>query len=623
MQECTFDIECHINYFLLTIMSYPERKVLGEFEMYNGRRYPEHIPSNILGIMNERINISFNGNKYDMLMLTAYLNGFSNKQLKKSSDEIIKGGMMPWDFERKYRLNILKLNHIDLIEISVGTASLKAYGARVNSMNLQELPVHPNNPIMPHQRGILKGYCINDNIVTCDLRKELTVAIETRAGMQVNSRYGFIDMRSKSDAQVGETTVVQHCIQNNVILRKPNMKTYPKSFRYVSPHFVRFETDKLKTIKLLCESLEYSLSPKHKIINPKELNLIRYYSNEDEGLEIEQSIKITTPITMPEYSTVHIKKEIKMYSGLIKDGCSEIEYDKYNDIIKNCNSILLIRKHLLELKRKQQALTDRQYKIGIGGIHSQLDAGTHYANSEYDLLEIDVSSFYPWIIILSKSHPKQIPYKIWDDVYRGLVQTKIDATNKLIGEKSKSERSKLIKEIHSCKIKINGIYGKLSSHHSKLFAPDVLGYTALTGELSVLMIVEKLHLNNIKVTSVNTDGINVLVKKSMRSYLDKMVKWWCGTTGFEMKYNNYKSIHYRDVNNYFYHHVDGYCSGIGIFASDGLGKNPDSSIIRDSLFAFVKDGIPIEETISLFKVMRQIITLNIVSGGDVNYNYFL
>jgi len=137
----------------------------------------------------------------------------------------------------------------------------------------------------------------------------------------------------------------------------------------------------------------------------------------------------------------------------------------------------------------------------------------------------------------------------------------------------------------------------------------------MTGQLALMMLLEQLHLNDIKVTSANTDGINVLVHDSMQPYVESLVNWWCSETGFKIKYNNYKSIHYRDVNNYFYHHADGYCSGIGIFAGDSIRKNPNISIVRDALFAHVKDGTLIEDTITECKDMRKFVVVVKVAGG--------
>lgn len=145
----------------------------------------------------------------------------------------------------------------------------------------------------------------------------------------------------------------------------------------------------------------------------------------------------------------------------------------------------------------------------------------------------------------------------------------------------------------------------------------MLVHTTLTGQLGLFMLLEQLHQNTIHVLSANTDGINVRVHKSQRKWVDDLVDWWCNQTGFVMDYNHYASISYRDVNNYFYIHKDGYTKGIGIFAGDGIRKSPENSIVRDAIFARVKDGVPIEDTIINSTDPFAFLTLRKATGGGM------
>ena len=143
----------------------------------------------------------------------------------------------------------------------------------------------------------------------------------------------------------------------------------------------------------------------------------------------------------------------------------------------------------------------------------------------------------------------------------------------------------------------------------------MLIHTTLTGQLGMFVLLEQLHKNGIHVIASNTDSIDVRVHKSQRAYVDSLVQWWCGQTGFVMDYNHYAQISYRDVNNYFYIHQSGYVKGIGIFAGDGIRKSPDNSIIRDAIFAFAKDGTPVEKTVYDCRDPFAFLTLRKVTGG--------
>lgn len=57
------------------------------------------------------------------------------------------------------------------------------------------------------------------------------------------------------------------------------------------------------------------------------------------------------------------------------------------------------------------------------------------------------------------------------------------------------------------KIQINGTFGKTGSPYSVLFAPTMLIQTTITGQLSLLMLIEWHEIYGIPVISANTDGV--------------------------------------------------------------------------------------------------------------------
>ena len=79
--------------------------------------------------------------------------------------------------------------------------------------------------------------------------------------------------------------------------------------------------------------------------------------------------------------------------------------------------------------------------------------------------------------------------------------------------------------------------------------------------------------------------------------MEKLVKKWEKKTNYSMDYDDFESIHYRDVNNYFHCDPDNTSSGIGYFAKHSLGKNLDNFIVSKACMDFVKDGVSVEKTI--------------------------
>ena len=608
----TFDIECFYNYFLCTFVDIATGDVIDEVELWNNNIVnSKHTSEYVTALITNNTLISFNGNKYDILILSAFMAGKLNVELKVMTNDIINNRVMPWVFETKYQVKLLShLNHIDLIEPAFGVASLKVYGARLEFPRLQEIPTPINTIVTLHHRSNLKSYCINDNDVTFKLYECLRPAIDLRVTM--GDIYGF-DMRSLSDAQIGERVMVSECKRlTKIELKKADLKNYPLSFIYKAPSWISFTSDKLQNQLTLVESLIYNINPiTGKTIVPDELGIVPFWG---EGCECEGSTIDATLIR----DTKRISDLNKQYKGVLaKDKPIEIKDELKN--LKLSNKTLKIR--------RAEILT-KQYNFQIGGVHSQNDSGTYYANSTYEIFEIDVGSFYPWIILNAGYFISQMGGDNFRKVYGSLVDQRMKAKERvneiqtmLLDDEcdnresltSEMEADKII--IATVKIVLNGFYGKLSSHYSKVYAPNLLVSVTLTGQLAIMMLLEKLHEKGLRVLSANTDGINVRIKTADRAWVDNMVNEWCVSTGFTMDYNHYNMIGYRDVNNYFYQHADGYMHGIGIFAGDSIRKSPDRAICRDAIFAWVKNNIDVETTIHNTSSIHPFMTLKKASGG--------
>ena len=116
------------------------------------------------------------------------------------------------------------------------------------------------------------------------------------------------------------------------------------------------------------------------------------------------------------------------------------------------------------------------------------------------------------------------------------------------------------------KIMINGTFGKTGSPYSILFAPEMLIQTTLTGQLSLLMLIEWHEHYGIPIVSANTDGIVVNCPRDKVSLSEALITEWQTRTGLEMETVEYKAIYSRDVNNYFAVKSDGSVKRKGEYA---------------------------------------------------------
>jgi DNA polymerase elongation subunit (family B) len=241
------DLECYPNYFLAQFKSLDTRKVQS-FEMFEGQALDR---ASILGILKTFTIVTFNGNDYDMPMLTYALVGADNAMLKEASDNIIVSGLRGWQFYDAYNIRQFSgIDHIDLKEPVPGPmVGLKQYGGRIHSKRLQDLPYPPDQPLDVFQMLNVKAYCENDLDITIDLwtkaRDPKDDIIGTREAL--TKQYG-IDVRSKSDAQVAEA-IIRAEVEKLKGERIYRADVQPgTTFKYKPPAWLQFQTPLLRQV---------------------------------------------------------------------------------------------------------------------------------------------------------------------------------------------------------------------------------------------------------------------------------------------------------------------------------------------------------------------------------------
>jgi len=257
------------------------------------------------------------------------------------------------------------------------------------------------------------------------------------------------------------------------------------------------------------------------------------------------------------------------------------------------------------LRENKITIGDAQYQMGIGGLHS-CESGQFVRCEEGDVLsDWDVASYYPNIILQQKLAPESLGAPFLR-VYQSIVERRMAA--KKAGDKVTAD---------TLKIAVNGSFGKLGSKYSALYAPDLLIQTTVTGQLALLMLIERLHLAGVQVISANTDGIVIHHKKAQQSAVDAIMWEWMLDTSYTLERTDYRAIASRDVNNYVAVKLDGSTKGKGCFAPGGLQKNPDQPIIYTAVAEYIAKGTPLAKTIVECADICQFCTVRRVKGGAV------
>lgn len=275
------------------------------------------------------------------------------------------------------------------------------------------------------------------------------------------------------------------------------------------------------------------------------------------------------------------------------------------------------------LKALQIKIADNTYTMGIGGLHSTEQVVTHIADEEWSLYDRDVTSYYPAIILNLALYPSHLGPRFLD-VYRQIVDKRLRA---------KKAKQSLVAE--SLKITVNGAFGKLGSKYSILYAPDLLTQVTLTGQLSLLMMIERFELAGIHVISANTDGITFKVHKTQQELMKSIIAQWEADTGFETEESAYRAYYGRDVNNYIAIGTNGKIKSKGAYANPWahmddtknsimrLHKNPVTTIVLDAVEQLLLKGTPIEDTIRPCQDITRFIVLRSVTGGAVKDGVYL
>tara|TARA_R100000781_G_C4076336_1_gene126208 strand:+ start:91 stop:1401 length:1311 start_codon:yes stop_codon:yes gene_type:complete len=262
-----------------------------------------------------------------------------------------------------------------------------------------------------------------------------------------------------------------------------------------------------------------------------------------------------------------------------------------------------------ELKEMKIEIGRSIYRIGIGGLHSSEKAQILKPTKKQKLVDRDVTSYYPMIIINRELAPKHLG-KQFLKIY-----------NKMFEDRAAAKRTgdKLIDA--SLKLALNSSFGKLGSKWSFLYSPELMLNVTLTGQLCLLWLIEVLERNGIQVMSANTDGFVSLVD-DMETF-DKICSKWERKTKFNLEDTYYKALYSRDVNNYLAITIDGKTKGKGIFAETSLRKNPTGDIIIKAVIDYLLLGTPIEETINACDDTRKFIFARTVKGGAVWKDQYL
>ena len=228
-----------------------------------------------------------------------------------------------------------------------------------------------------------------------------------------------------------------------------------------------------------------------------------------------------------------------------------------------------------------------KYEIGIGGLHSVDDARMFKTTNDMRIVDCDVASFYPNIILANNLKPEHL-----DDNF-------LEILRKITSERLNAKKKKDRIRADGLKITINSIFGKLGSETFWLEDSKQFISVTVSGQLYLLMLIEALNLGGIEVISANTDGVVVKVPASMNDKYMEVGNWWQEKTGFELEFTDYDLYVRSDVNNYITKKHDGKTKEKGRYVKEiDLKRAYKYPIVPRCLYEYFVKGKEVDETLS-------------------------
>ena len=242
-----------------------------------------------------------------------------------------------------------------------------------------------------------------------------------------------------------------------------------------------------------------------------------------------------------------------------------------------------------------------RYTVGVGGIHSVNDPEIIIPKEDEYLIDCDVASLYPSMLIQHKFYPKHLGPEFLE-VYSKIREERIEAKHN--GNKVKNETLKLA---------LNGLSGNLQNEHNFCYSPFAVMQIRVNGQLLLLMLAEKLVEIGCKIIQANTDGLFLICKKNKYEEYQKVCKEWEKLTKLELEEDRFEAMYQYAINDYIavkegYHKTKDkkLIKTKGMFITEVLlGKGLSPKIIPEAIINYFVDNIPVEETIKNCRDIRK------------------
>lgn len=226
------------------------------------------------------------------------------------------------------------------------------------------------------------------------------------------------------------------------------------------------------------------------------------------------------------------------------------------------------------------------HTIAWGGIHAGREK-YHNDGKHCQMWHIDVASFYPRLMIFHNLLTRNARKP---ERFRGIYEKRISL--KEAGKK---------KEQAPLKIVINGTYGISKAKTSKAYDPRNANLICINGQLMLIDLIEHLEqIEGFELIQSNTDGLIVSLPDTDEAFfqMDDICYEWETRCNMKLEFDEIKSIHQKDVNNYIFQFPDGKLERKGAYVKELSPLDYDLPIVNKAVVDYLVYGTPVEQTIN-------------------------
>lgn len=552
-----FDVECYANFFYVAFKCLLNGKCVA-FEQSPDCKLNE---TKLLWMLWRFCIVSFNGRNYDLPIITLAVKGATCEELKQASDFIIKENSTPFAFEKAYKVQIPKYNHIDLIEVAPLQGSLKLYAGRLHCERMQDLPFPENHTLTAEDAEVIRPYCCNDLSNTELLFNELSPELKLR--MEMSEEYG-VDLRSKSDAQVAEA-VINSELQKvlGYYPRKPTLSE-GAMLQYSLPPFISYRSQQLRDMLEVVLNARFELDGLGSPIMPKALEKLSVsignsvyklgmggiHSNEKKAAHAA-----TDEIIIADNDVESFYPRIILNQRLFPSHLGEAFLQVYEKIV---NTRIHAKTEAAKAKKSGDKAGAKRWKTIADSLKITINGSFGKLGNKY-------STLYAPQLMLQVTITGQL-------VLLMLIEMLDDAGINVISGNTDGIVSKYHKQQHG---EVRAIIEDWE--HRTSFKTEEARYSAVYSR------------------DVNTYiAVKIEGGDAEARFLDERLG--CKTKGaFSERGSALNSI---------------------------LSKNPETSVCSDAVISFLKNGTPVEKTIRECKDIRRFVSVkNVKGGGEKNGRY--